>query len=228
MDIEQLKKLAGERAVLQVKSGMRLGLGTGSTTQYAVMAIGELWKAGALKDIVGVPTSVRTEELAKRYAIPLVSIDALDTLDLAIDGADEVDPAGNLIKGGGGALLREKVVEMKARRLVIVVDENKLSPKLGTKFALPVEITQASVAAETAFLTQLGAETSLRGGASPFVTDNGNYILDAKFPSGISDAYALAKQLEARPDVRAHGLFLDMASEVIVAGTEGIRSIDFR
>ena len=226
--VDELKRAAALEAVQRVQSGMRVGLGTGSTAKYAVIAIGEMLADGRLKDIVGVPTSVATEELAKKHGIPLMPLTPTTKLDLAIDGADEVDPRGDLIKGGGGAMLRERAVEEKARMFVVIVDSAKLSPKLGVNFALPVEVTLAGAPAEADFLEKLGASVKRRGGAAPVVTDNGNAILDARFASGIDDPRALAKALAGRANVKAHGLFLGMTNVLIVAAPDGVQVRDVR
>lgn len=227
--VEELKRQAALEAVKRVKSGMRVGLGTGSTAKHAVIAIGEMLEVGTLKDIVGVPTSVATEALAREWNIPLMPLASDTTLDVAIDGADEVDPQGELIKGGGGAMLRERAVEEKAKLFIVIVDQTKLSPKLGTIFALPVEVATDAVAAEAEHLKTLGATVSRRGGdAKPFVTDNGNAILDARFPGGIDDVRAVAKSLEARSAVKAHGLFLGMTNVLIVAAPDGVKVRDIR
>ncbi|MCB9078837.1 MAG: ribose 5-phosphate isomerase A [Anaerolineaceae bacterium] len=223
MNIETLKKQAAEKAVEQVQSGMVLGLGTGSTTRYAVIKIGELWQAGDLTDIVALPTSVQTAELAQTYGIPLTSLDQQPKLDLAIDGADEVDPQLNLIKGHGGALLREKMVESAAARFIVVVDTSKIVTKLGTRYALPIEVVKFGWKAQIQWLESFGYHPEIRGGEQdPFVTDNGNYIIHCDFPDGIADPAGLADQLINRVGVVEHGLFLNMASEVIVAGENGL------
>jgi ribose 5-phosphate isomerase A len=224
MTIDELKQQAAEKAVEQIKSGMVLGLGTGSTTRYAVLKIGELWQQKQLTDIVGVPTSEATVELATELGIPLSTLDEHSELDVAIDGADEVDPALNVIKGLGGALLREKMVEQHAKQLIIVVDDSKLSAKLGTVSPLPVEVVQFGWRYQANWLTSLGCIPVLRGSeASPFVTDNGNYILDCRFPNGIDNPAQLANQLRERVGVVEHGLFLNMASQVIAATPGGIQ-----
>ncbi len=217
---DDLKRDAAREAVKRVKSGMRVGLGTGSTSKHAVIAIGELLASGALKDIVGMPTSDATEQLAKAYNIPLAK---LTKLDIAIDGADEVDPQANLIKGGGGAMLRERAVEVLADKFIVIADESKLSLKLGTKFALPVEMPAEAASAEAEYIASLGGQPQRRGGDKPFLTDNGHVILDVKFPNGIDDAYALAKALEQRPSIKAHGLFLDMTTTLIIAAASGMQ-----
>ena len=153
---------------------------------------------------------------------PLVSFEDAPAIDLTIDGADEVDPQMNLIKGGGGALLREKLVARASAREVIIVDQSKLSPRLGTLFALPVEVIPGSEETETDFLRSLGADVSRRGGDKPFVTDSGNHILDCRW-SGIEDAGELAKTLASRTSIADHGLFLGLTSDLVVAGDRGVR-----
>jgi ribose 5-phosphate isomerase A len=224
MSSDDLKKAAAEKAVEQVKSGMVLGLGSGSTTRYAVAKIGQLWQAGLLTGLVAVPTSDETAAQARQYQLPLTSLNEQTSLDLAIDGADEVDPHLNLIKGLGGALLREKMVELAARRFIVVVDGSKLVNKLGSHAPLPVEVVQFGWKAQTRWLARLGCTPVLRGGeAQPFVTDNGNYILDCAFPHGIDDPAELAATLRSRVGIVEHGLFLGMASQVIVAEAGGVR-----
>ena len=219
-----LKEQASARALDYVQSGMALGLGTGSTTTYFVNLLGEKLQKGALHDIIGVPTSESTAALARKLGIPLTTISENPVLDLAVDGADEVDPALNLIKGLGRAALREKIVEIHASRLVIIVDESKLVQRLG-RGPLPVEIIRFEADAHMAWLRTLGcrAELWLEEDGSPVITDNGNYLVRCWFENGITDAYELAQTLSSRPGIVEHGLFLDMADEVIVAGSEGIR-----
>jgi ribose 5-phosphate isomerase A len=224
MSIDDLKKAAAEKAVEQVKSGMALGLGSGSTSHYAITRIGELLQAGQLTDIVGVPTSQKTAETARAYNIPLTTLGDCLSLDLVIDGADEVDPQLNLIKGLGGAMLREKMVAAVARRVIIVVDQRKLVDKLGTRSPLPIEVVQFGWKLQALWLENLGCTPALRGGeAEPFITDNGNYILDCTFPNGIDHPFELATTLTERIGVVEHGLFLGMTSQVIVADPSGIR-----
>jgi ribose 5-phosphate isomerase A len=221
---DELKRLAAERAVGLVQPGMVVGLGHGSTAIHAVRKIAALVAAGELREIVGVPCSAFVEAEARRLGIPLATLDERPAVDLTIDGADEVDPRMNLIKGGGGALLREKMVAQASAREVIVVDEAKLSPALGTRFAVPVEVVTFSWGASARFLAGLGAETTLRRAAdgAPFVTDQGNYILDCAF-GPISDTEALARALEGRAGIVEHGLFLGLATDLIVAGADGVR-----
>jgi ribose 5-phosphate isomerase A len=227
MAIDKLKKAAAEKAVEQVKSGMVLGLGTGSTTRYAVEKIGQLWQAGVLKDIVGVPTSEGTATLARQYGLPLATLDEQPSLHLVIDGADEVDPELNLVKGLGGALLREKMVVMAAERFVVVVDESKLVEKLGTHAPLPVEVVQFGWKTQRRWLEQLGCQPARRGGdEQPYLTDNCNYVIDCTFPYGIDDSAALAAVLRARIGLVEHGLFLRMAHQVIVARADGVQLLE--
>ena len=227
MAVEKLKKMAAEKAVEQVKSGMVLGLGHGSTAKFAVAKIGELWQAGALSNIVAIPTSEYTAAQARGYGLPLTTLDQHPVIDLAIDGADEVDPQLNLIKGLGGALLREKMVESAAKQLIIIVDGSKPVEKLGTRGPLPVEVTQFGWKAQVKWLATLGCVPRLRGGeAEPFMTDNGNYIIDCTFPHGISHPTALATTLRDRVGLVEHGLFLNMATQVVIAQKDGLRFME--
>jgi ribose 5-phosphate isomerase A len=226
---DELKRLAALEAVTRVKSGMKVGLGTGSTSKHAVQAIGEMLRRGELANIVGMATSTATEEQARALGIPLLPIDADVQLDIAIDGADEVDPNADLIKGGGGAMLRERQVEIKARKFVVIVDESKLSRKLGLKFALPVEVVSAAADEEKRYLEARGATVTRRMAKdAPYVTDNGNAIVDARFPNGIDDPHGLAHALEVRPNVKAHGLFLRMTHVLIVAKSDGVEVKEVR
>ena len=223
---DKLKQEAARHAVEFIKSGMVVGLGTGSTAAYAVKQIAGRLQAGDLKNIVGIPTSIRTEKLARELDIPLEGLDAQPAIDVTIDGADEVDRDLNLIKGGGGALLREKVVAQASRRNIIVVDESKLSPRLGTRWALPVEVIPFAAKTEENFLTALGAAVTLRLDANgqPYQTDQHNYILDANFGE-MADPHRLAQKLNERAGIVEHGLFLDLASDVIVAAQDEIRHL---
>ncbi|XP_068635448.1 probable ribose-5-phosphate isomerase 3, chloroplastic [Aristolochia californica] len=226
---DDLKKLAADKAVDYVKSGMVLGLGTGSTAAFVVDKIGHLLKSGQLTDIVGVPTSKRTREQAASLGIPLSVLDSHPKIDLAIDGADEVDPFLNLVKGRGGALLREKMVEAASKNFVVVVDETKLVEGLGgSGLAMPVEVVQFCWKYNLTRLQELfkeeGCDTKLRvdSDGKPYVTDNSNYIVDLYFKAPIKDATAAGKEISALEGVVEHGLFLDMASAVIIAGKEGV------
>lgn len=224
MSAENLKKQAAEKAVEQVKSGMILGLGTGSSASFAVAKIGELWQAGVLTDIVGMPTSEATAALAREYGLPLATLDEYPMVDLAIDGADEIDPSLNLIKGLGGALLREKMIESATKKFIVVADGSKVVEKLGTRAPVPVEVVQFCWKSTARWLESLGCQPVLRGGETqPYLTDNHNYILDCVFPNGINNPPELAATLKSRPGVVEHGLFLGIASEAIVATPDGIK-----
>lgn len=225
-DVEHFKRLAGEKAVERVKDGMVLGLGTGSSAKYATIKIGQLWQAGVLTDIVGIPTSSATEALAREFDIPLSTLDEHPVIDLAIDGADEIDPNLDLIKGLGGALVREKITEVATKYLIIVADSRKLVDKLGIRGPLSVEVTQFAWRHHVRWLAGLGCEPALRGGQdNPYITDNHNFIVDCTFPHGIDDPAELDKILNNQPGIVGHGLFLGMANEVIVAGEDGIKVI---
>jgi len=223
---DDLKQEAAFSAVESVESGMVVGLGSGSTANFAIKRIAERIDSGELKNIVGIPSSSRTAKLAIELGIPLIGFDEKQQIDINIDGADEVDPDLNLIKGGGGALLREKVVAQASLKNIIIVDESKLSPRLGTKWALPVEVIDFACKTETAFLQSSGASVSIRcrEDGSHFKTDQGNLILDADF-GPIADPAKLAAQLNERAGIVEHGLFLGLASDVIVAGADGIRHL---
>jgi ribose 5-phosphate isomerase A len=224
--LAHFKQIAAEFAATFVQSGMRVGLGTGSTAIYATRKVAALLQAGQLKGIIGFATSKATRDEAERLGIPMMSDDLPSDLDLTIDGADEVDSDLNLIKGGGGALTREKIVAQVTRREIIVVDETKPSPRLGMHHALPVEVIPFGWRSQARFLESLGANVTVRNAldGSQFVTDQGNMILDCVF-GPIADAQALADQLANRAGIVEHGLFLGMASDVIVAGKDGIRHL---
>jgi ribose 5-phosphate isomerase A len=224
------KEQAAIRAFEFVRSGTVLGLGTGSTTAFFVDLLGERLKSGGLRDIICVPTSESTARRATALGIPLTTLYEHPELDLAVDGADEVDPSFNLIKGLGRAALREKIVEIHAHRFVVIVDESKLVHQLGTRGPLPVEIVQFEAAMQVRWLNSLGcrAEQWMEEDGSPVVTDNGNFLVRCWFDSGIADPYGLNRCLADRPGVVEHGLFLDMADEVIVAGQTGVRILERR
>ena len=226
MDTTELKRKAGERAVDFVTSGMVLGLGHGSTTIFALRRIAALLETGELQDILGIPTSSQVERDARELGIPLTTLNEQSGIDLTIDGADEVDSDLNLIKGGGGALLREKIVAQASRREIIVVDETKLSPSLGVQWPLPVEVTPFGWRSQEAFLKSLGARVSLRlaKAGTPFETDQGNLILDCDFVT-LSNPTSLASRLNRRAGIVEHGLFLGLASDVIVGTEEGTRHL---
>jgi ribose 5-phosphate isomerase A len=223
---DELKQKAAFRAVEFIKSGMVVGLGSGSTANFAVQRIAARIEAGELERIVGIPSSEKTERLAQRLGIPLTGFEQQQQIDITIDGADEVDPDLNLIKGGGGALLREKVVAQASRRNFIIVDESKLSPQLGTNWAVPIEVITFARKVEVNFLKSLGASVTIRrlADGSYFKTDQNNLILDAGF-GPIADPAELAALLGSRAGIVEHGLFLGLATDVIVAGAEGIRHL---
>jgi ribose 5-phosphate isomerase A len=205
---------------------MVLGLGHGSTAVFAVRCIAQLLREGRLRDVLGVPCSRQVEAEARKLGIPLTTLDQHPTVDLTIDGADEVDPDLNLIKGGGGALLREKIVAQASRREIIVVDESKLSPALGTHWPVPVEVIPFGWCVQSAYLESLGARPTLRlrEDGTPFKTDQGNLILDCHF-GPISDPVHLAARLNERAGIVEHGLFLGLATDVIVASGQEIRHL---
>ncbi len=222
----KLKQEAAEFAVQFVQSGMAVGLGTGSTAIFATRRIGELLREGSLKNITGFATSKATQDEAERLLIPMMDLSLPMGLDVTIDGADEVDPQLNLIKGGGGALFREKIVAQASAREVIVVDESKLSPCLGTRFALPVEVSPFGWQSQMRFLESLGARAMIRKNkdGSQFVTDSGNMIFDCEF-GPIADVTELAEKLCARAGIIEHCLFLGITSDLIVAGENGVRHL---
>ena len=225
-----LKQLAAQEALRYVRSGMTLGLGTGSTTTCFVELLGESLLQGALRDLRAVPTSEKTAALARKLNIPLVDLAAagdgeIPVLDLAVDGADQVDPDLNLVKGLGRALLREKIVEIHAREFVVIVDDSKMTPVLGAAGPVPVEIVPFGAEAHVAWLRTLGCRAELwrEGDGRPIVTDNHNYLARCWFEGGIPDCRRVAAAMAARPGIVEHGLFVDMATTVIVAAETGVR-----
>jgi ribose 5-phosphate isomerase A len=225
-DIETYKRQAAERALDYVQSGMVLGLGTGSTAKHMLYGLAARLADGRLRDIVGVPTSSQAGALARELGIPLGTLEQYPQLDLALDGADEVDPALNLIKGLGGALLYEKIVESSTKRLIIMADESKLVAQLGTHAPLPVEVIPFGLPLITSRLAALGCTPVLRRAADkrPYRTDEGNMILDCRF-SAIPDPLALGVAIKVIPGVVEHGLFIGMASVVLVAGARGVTTM---
>jgi len=212
---DEEKREVGIAAAEHVRSGMALGLGSGSTVYFFLEELGRRVKSGL--EVVGIPTSERTAALARDFGIPLATFDERQELDMAVDGADEVDSQFNLVKGHGGALLREKIIAMAARRLVIVVDSSKLSPALGTNMTLPVEVVPFASALAQKRLERLGARPELRmDGDKPYVTDNANWILDCGF-APMADPARLEAEINRVPGVMENGLFIGLASEVIVA-----------
>ncbi|UCC92221.1 MAG: ribose-5-phosphate isomerase RpiA [Thermoplasmata archaeon] len=224
--MEDLKRQAGERAAEYVTDGMKVGLGTGSTVHYTLLALGRRVREEGL-DIVGVPTSVRTERTSNEVGIPLGDLDELGRLDVTIDGADEVDPHLNLIKGLGGALVREKIVAAHSRELIIVVDDSKMVDILGTRSPLPVEVFKMGHRRLHGALADLGCAPALRlgGDESPFVSDNGNNIYDCRFTS-IPRPHETELAINNVVGVVENGLFLDMTTSVVVASTSGISVVD--
>ncbi|GMI65230.1 EMBRYO DEFECTIVE 3119 [Hibiscus trionum] len=226
---DELKKLAADKAVESVKSGMILGLGTGSTAAFVVDKLGQLLSTGQLSNIIGIPTSKRTQEQAASLNIPLSTLDSHPHIDLAIDGADEVDPNLDLVKGRGGALLREKMVEAASSSFIVVADDSKLVSGLGgSGLAMPVEVVQFcwkyNLVRLQGLFKELGCEAKLRvdGSEKPYVTDNGNYIVDLYFQNPIKDGFGAGKEISALEGVVEHGLFLGMATSVIIAGKTGV------
>jgi ribose 5-phosphate isomerase A len=220
--MEELKKKAGEEAAKRVVSGQRIGLGTGSTVRYFLEALGRRLAEGDLSDIVGVPTSERTETLARSLNIALSTLEETPALDLCVDGADEVDPKLNLIKGLGGALLREKIVASASRYFIVIVDNAKLVKNLGQDCPVPVEVLPFgwNIAAEQ--IKTIGGKPVLRmENGSPYKTDQGNHILDCHFGPIVS-LQELGRQLDSFPGALGHGLFLGSADEVIIGTPDGV------
>ncbi|MEE8198885.1 MAG: ribose-5-phosphate isomerase RpiA [Thermoplasmata archaeon] len=217
------KRRAAEAAVDRVEDGMVLGLGTGSTVRYAIERLGRRVAEGW--ELAGVPTSRATAELARELQIPLTTLDEHPSLDLTIDGADEVDPRLDLIKGLGGALLREKIVAAASEAFLVVVDEGKVVEGLGERAPLPVEVLPFGARRTRSRLEALGCEPTLRrAGEAPFRTDNGNYMIHCRF-EGIADPRELAGRLKEIPGVIEHGLFLEMADAVFVGTAAGVKEM---
>jgi ribose 5-phosphate isomerase A len=218
---ERQKERAAAEAVALVESGMVVGMGAGSTAALAAIQLAARLSRGGLRDVVCVPCSTVVEKQLRDLGLVSLSLSERPQVDLTIDGADEVDPQLDLIKGAGGALLREKMVAQASGREIIMIDESKRSPRLGTHALLPVEVFAFGWRAEERFLTDLNAAPMLRlREGQPFVTDEGNFILDCAV-GPIADAPALARTLESRAGIVAHGLFLGLATEVIVGGARG-------
>ena len=225
MDARQLKIEAARVALGHVTDGMRLGIGTGSTAEEFVRLLAEKVADGL--SVIGVPTSERTEALCRELGVPLSTLDATPELDLTIDGADEIDPQLTLVKGGGGALLREKIVASASKRMVVIADASKLVETLG-RFPLPVEVNPFGLRATEIAIRKAAAGLGLEGpielrmtNGAPFVTDGGHFILDASF-GRISDAEALSQDLLGIPGVVQHGLFLDLCREAYLAAPGGV------
>ena len=216
--VQVMKQEVGKAAAALVKSDSIVGLGTGSTTAFAIQYIGERLKAGEITNIKGVPTSFQAIVLARKYGIPLVSLDEIDQIDIAIDGADEVDPQKNLIKGGGAAHTQEKIVDSLANEFVVVVDSGKLVDRLGSTFLLPVEVIPMAVTPVMRAIAKLGGKPELRMGvkkAGPVVTDQGNLVIDVKFDQ-IDNPAELEKALNNIPGVLENGLFVGVTDRVLI------------
>ena len=229
---DRMKQAVAEAAVEQIRDGMVVGLGSGSTAALMIQALGAKLRRGDLNDIVGVTTSFQGEVLAAELGIPLKSLNAIDRIDLAIDGADEVDPSFQLIKGGGACHVQEKLVARRADRFVVVVDSTKLVDTLNLGFLLPVEVLPGAWRQVQGQLKEMGADAQLRMAvrkAGPVVTDQGNVVLDAKFVGGITNPAALEKEINNLPGVLENGLFVDITDQVLVGeivdGVPGVRDL---
>ncbi len=229
--VKLMKQQVGKAAADQVKSGSIVGLGTGSTTAYAIQFIGERLQSGDLKDIKGIPTSFQASVLAKQYGIPLTTLDEVDHIDVAIDGADEVDPNKNLIKGGGAAHTQEKIVDSLADQFIVVVDSSKIVDQLGSTFLLPVEVLPMAMTPVMRAIEKLGGKPELRMGvkkAGPVVTDQGNLVIDVKYDA-IDNPAELEKNLNNIPGVLENGLFVGVANIILVGeikdGQPNVREI---
>ena len=221
------KRIAAEAALPLIASGTVVGLGTGSTADFFLQALAAAIRDGALTNVVGVPTSRQSEHRATELGIPLTTLAKSPVVDVTVDGADEVDPELQLIKGLGGALVREKIVAQNSRRFVIIADGGKTVPRLGTRSPLPVEVVQFAAEIQERFFRTLGAEPALRKvGGMVFNTDNGNLIYDLHFPTGIADPAALERAILDRAGVVGCGLFLGMADTVFVGTADGVRRMD--
>ncbi|MCL2923653.1 MAG: ribose-5-phosphate isomerase RpiA [Trichodesmium sp. MAG_R04] len=213
-----IKQQVGKAAADRIKTGMIVGLGTGSTTAYMIQFLGERLQSGQLRDIKGIPTSFQSTVLAKKYGVPLTTLDEVEQIDIAIDGADEVDPQKNLIKGGGAAHTREKIVDCLAEQFIVVVDSSKLVKKLGSTFLLPIEVIPMAMNPIIRAIEKLGGQPEIRMGikkAGPVVTDQGNLVIDVKFDS-IDNPGELEKTLNNIPGVLENGLFVGVADIILV------------
>ena len=229
----QMKQAVAEAAVEQFRDGMVVGLGSGSTAALMIKGLGQRLASGQLKDIVGVTTSFQGEVLAAELGIPLLSLNAVSGIDLAIDGADEVDPSFQLIKGGGACHVQEKLVAARAERFVVVVDSTKLVERLNLDFLLPVEVLPGAWRQVQQQLSAMGGAAELRMAqrkAGPVVTDQGNLVLDVRFDGGIADPVDLERSVNNLPGVLENGLFVNLADEVLVGevnkGVASVRRLD--
>lgn len=216
--VKLMKQQVGKAAADRVQSGSVIGLGTGSTTAFAIQFLGDRIKSGELTDIKGIPTSFQASVLAKQYGIPLTTLDEVDRIHIGIDGADEVDPQKNLIKGGGAAHTREKVVDSLAEQFIVVVDQSKIVDKLGSTFPVPVEVLPMAIAPVVKALEKLGGKPELRMGIKkdgPVITDQGNMVLDVTF-SAIPNPPELEKTINNIPGVLENGIFVGMTDIVLI------------
>ena len=226
-EIERLKRQAAERAVEFVEDGMVIGLGTGSTVRHVIEILAERRKQGVLRNVIGIPTSRATDWLARDLGLRLSALEEEPRVDLTIDGADEVDPHLNLIKGMGGALLWEKIVASNSEQFIVVVDEGKLVRRLGERVPMPLEVVPFGWNTQLSWLDHLGAEPLLRLAAngSPFVTDSGHFIIDCHFREGIAEPNRIQREVKQRPGVVDSGLFLGLVDAVVVGGVDGPRVV---
>lgn len=225
--MEELKKAVAREALSFVDDDMVIGLGTGSTTAYFIKFLGELIREEEL-EIYGIPTSYQSRLLAIEHGIPLLSLDEADAIDIAVDGADEVDPALNLIKGRGAALTMEKIIEYRAGTFVVLVDESKLVKRLGERMPVPIEVIPAAWRAIAEELEVFNARAELRMAVKkdgPVITDNGNFILDARFER-IDDPLDMEIELNTIPGVVENGIFADIADVVLVGTREGVKKLE--
>lgn len=225
LEREELKKLAAEKALDYIKDGMIVGLGTGSTVEYTIRKLGKMVREGL--NIKGIPTSIHTMRIAKEENIPLTSLEENPEIDVTIDGADEVDSNLNLIKGGGGALTREKIIAFNSKKVIIVIDDSKIVKALGIDFDLPVEVVKFGWTAVKKVLEDFSCTVKLREimDKEPFITDNGNYILDCEFER-IDDPQTMEVDINNIPGVVENGLFVGLVDEVIVGSTQGILTLN--
>ncbi|WP_297509575.1 ribose-5-phosphate isomerase RpiA [Thermococcus sp.] len=228
MNAEEMKKAVAKEALKFIEDEMVVGLGTGSTTAYFIRYLGKLIMEGELEEVYGIPTSHQARLLAIESGVPVVSLDEVDAIDIAVDGADEVDPHLNLIKGRGGALTMEKVIEYRAGTFLVLVDESKLVESLGQRVPVPIEVIPPAWRAIAEELEVFNAEAELRMAEKkdgPVITDNGNFILDARFHR-IDDPLDLEIELNTIPGVVENGIFADIADIVLVGTKEGVKRLE--
>jgi len=226
--MEEMKRMVAKEALKYIDDDMIIGLGTGSTTAYFIQMLGKKLMTGELEDVYGIPTSHQSRLLALESGVPVVSLDEVDAIDLAIDGADEVDPHLNLIKGRGAALTMEKIIEYRAGTFIVLVDESKLVEYLGQKMPVPIEVIPAAWRAIKEELEVFNATAELRMGVKkdgPVITDNGNFILDAKFEK-IEDPLDMEIELNNIPGVVENGIFADIADIVLVGTKDGVKKME--